>query len=170
MQKKEDVIIGVDPGTSVTGYGIIQKVHSGFRAIDFGCIRPPSGLKLTDRYLIIFEALEALLDEHRPEVLAIETQFVQKNAQSAIKLGMARGVVIVAAKRRGMHVVEYPPTKAKRAVSGTGRASKYQVQAMVQRILELDHLPEPEDAADALALALCHANTLAYSDKLGFEI
>jgi crossover junction endodeoxyribonuclease RuvC len=170
MQKKEDVIIGVDPGTTVTGYGIIYKARSGYRAIDFGCIRPPTGLKLTDRYLIIFEALEALLDEHRPEVLAIETQFVQKNAQSAIKLGMARGVVIVAAKRRGIQVVEYSPTKAKRAVSGTGRASKYQVQAMVQRLLELDRLPEPEDAADALALALCHANTLAYSDKLGFEI
>ena len=170
MQDHSDIIIGVDPGTNATGYGIIALGSSGYRVLDYGCIRPPPHLKLTDRYLIIFNGLEELMEIHKPQVLAIETQFVHKNIQSAIKLGMARGVVIVAAKRRGIGVVEYAPSRAKRAVSGTGRASKYQVQGMVQKLLNLDKLPEPEDAADALALALCHANAMRFSQVLGVEI
>ncbi len=164
------IIIGVDPGTRVTGYGIIKKEASHFDVLDYGCIRPPAHFKITDRYLIIFEGLEQLLEVHKPQVLAIETQFVHKNVQSAIKLGMARGVVIVAAKKRGMQVMEYSPTQAKRAVSGNGRASKYQVQGMVQKLLNLHAPPQPEDAADALALALCHAHAYRFKQALGEEI
>ena len=168
--KNTKIIIGIDPGTNVTGYGIINVESLVYQALDFGCIRPPSHLKITDRYLIIYNSLEHLLDLHKPQVLAIETQFVHKNVQSAIKLGMARGVVIVAAKQRGIPVVEYSPTKAKRAVSGNGHASKMQVQGMVQKLLNLKSLPEPEDAADALALALCHAHSQRFSQCLGVEI
>lgn len=169
-QNKTNIIIGIDPGTNITGYGIINIDSFNYQALDYGCIRPPSNLKITDRYLIIYNSLEHLLDLHKPQVLAIETQFVHKNVQSAIKLGMARGVVIVAAKRRGISVVEYSPTKAKRAVSGNGHASKIQVQGMVQKLLNLKNLPEPEDAADALALALCHAHSMKFSQCLGVEI
>jgi crossover junction endodeoxyribonuclease RuvC len=165
-----DIIIGVDPGTTVTGYGIIRIETSHYAVMDYGCIRPPPHLKITDRYLIIYNSLEELLELHQPHVLAIETQFVHKNVQSAIKLGMARGVVIVAAKKRGMKVVEYSPSKAKKAVSGNGRASKWQVQGIVQKLLTLKSLPEPEDAADALALALCHAHSRHFSEALGREI
>jgi len=164
------LIMGVDPGTVVTGYGIIQCKEGVSTVVDFGCIRPPSQLKLTDRYLVIFNSLDHLLEKYEPEVVAVETQFMKHNPQSAIKLGMARGVVIVAAKRKGLKVVEYPPAKAKKAVVGNGRASKAQVQRMVQHLLALETLPEPEDAADALALALCHAQALRYEQLIGMEI
>lgn len=170
MSDSEEIIIGIDPGTRVTGYGIIKKAVSHYQVLDFGCIKPPPQLKITDRYLIIYEGLEELLELHKPQVLAIETQFVHKNVQSAIKLGMARGVVIVAAKKRGMQIIEYTPSQAKRAVSGNGRASKYQVQGMVQKLLALNSLPQPDDAADALALALCHAHAYRFSKPLGMEI
>lgn len=150
------IVMGIDPGTRVTGYGIIH--HSGNKnvALDYGCIRPPPDLKLSDRYLVIFQGIEELLDVHTPGALVIETQFVQKNVQSAIKLGMARGIVIVAARKKGIPVFEYSPTKAKSAVVGNGKASKFQVQNMVQHLLGLSQLPSPQDAADALSLALCH--------------
>ena len=170
MVHQPEIIIGIDPGTTVTGYGIIRVEAFSYSLIDYGCIRPPPGLKITDRYLIIYNGLEELLELHKPDELAVETQFVHKNVQSAIKLGMARGVAIVAAKKRGIKIVEYTPSKAKKAVSGNGRASKSQVQGMVQRLLTLDELPQPEDAADALALALCHANSLRFSKALGKEI
>ena len=151
------IIIGIDPGTQITGYGIICVENGNYSAVDYGCIRPPASLKLTDRYLVIFNSVEQLLEKYNPSVLVVETQFVKKNVQSAIKLGMARGIVIVAAKRRGLSIYEYAPTKAKRAVVGNGRASKEQVQAMVKLLLNLREVPTPEDAADALSLAICHA-------------
>lgn len=154
------IIIGIDPGTRVTGYGVIDCIGREMRALDYGCIRPPPTLDLNDRYLIIFESVEELLERYKPEILVIETQFVQKNVQSAMKLGMARGIVIVAAKKRGIKVAEYAPTTAKRAVTGRGRADKKQVQGMTQKLLNLRSIPEPEDAADALCLAICHAQKM----------
>lgn len=164
------IIIGIDPGTIITGYGIIAVDDGVCRAIDYGCIRPPSGHKLSDRYLVIFEAVEALLERHRPQALVVETQYVSKNVQSAIKLGMARGIIVLAAKRKGVPVFEYAPTKAKSAVVGTGKASKHQVQGMVKLLLNLAEVPTPEDAADALALALCHAQSLRFRELCAAEI
>lgn len=163
-------IIGIDPGTQVTGYGIIKYDQGAMHPVDFGCVRPPPTLKLTDRYLIIFNGVEELLEKHRPHALVVETQFVQKNVQSAIKLGMARGIIIIAAKRKGISVFEYGPTKAKSAVVGNGRASKQQVQGMVKLLLNLDTIPTPEDAADALALAICHAQSLRFREICDLEI
>jgi crossover junction endodeoxyribonuclease RuvC len=165
-----DIIIGVDPGTNITGYGIICMQSSECQVLDYGCIRPPPRLKITDRYLIIYNGLKQLLEKYKPRALAVETQFVHKNVQSAIKLGMARGIVIIAAKSRGMAVIEYAPSRAKYAISKNGRASKHQVQAMVKQLLNLDAIPEPEDAADALALALCLAHDHRFSMELGTEI
>lgn len=164
------IIIGIDPGTKVTGYGVIKLVESSYRALDYGCIKPPASLKLTDRYLIIYNAIEELLEKYAPESLVVETQYVQKNIQSAIKLGMARGIAIIAAKRKGVSVFEYAPTKAKLAVTGNGRSSKIQVQSMVQKLLNLAELPQPEDAADALSLAICHAHGRRSSCFYGIEI
>jgi crossover junction endodeoxyribonuclease RuvC len=158
--KEGTVIIGVDPGTCVTGYGVIKKDRHRTHVVDYGCIRPPAKQASSDRYLVIFNAIDLLLERHSPDALAVETQFVYKNPQSALKLGMARGVIIIAAARRGIPVHEYAPTKAKLAVAGNGRASKQQVQAMVKWLLNLAALPQPSDAADALALALCHSHTL----------
>lgn len=164
------IIIGIDPGTLITGYGIIEVVNGNQRIIDYGCIRPPASLKLSDRYLIIFNAVEELLDKYRPDALAVETQYVEKNVQSAIKLGMARGTVIIAAKRKGIPIYEYAPTKAKAAVVGNGKASKQQVQGMVKLLLNLSEVPHPSDAADALALAICHAQSLRFRELCANEL
>lgn len=158
LKMMERMILGVDPGTLICGYGFILCKESGYEAVDYGCIKPPPKAKLSDRYLIIFESLEELIEKYSPSEVAVETQFVNENPQSTIKLSMARCAVILAAKKKGLPVFEYSPTKAKLAVVGSGRGSKYQVQKMVQMLLHLKTAPEPEDAADALALAICHAN------------
>lgn len=154
-----EIILGIDPGTRVSGYGVIVIQDQKISLLDYGCIRPPAGFKLSERYLVIFDSISELIDKFQPTALVVESQFVHKNVQSAIKLGMARGSVIIAAKRKGIAVFEYAPTVAKRAATGYGRASKYQVQGMIQSLLRLSEPPHPEDAADALALAICHAHT-----------
>ncbi len=155
---KSKLIIGVDPGSRVTGYGIVRVEGKKIKPIDFGAIRPPLSQPYPARYRIIFEGLCELLDRFQPDALSVETQYIGKNPQSGIKLGMARGVVMLAASLREIAIFEYAPTRAKRAVVGNGRASKGQVQKMVQHLLGLQQLPQPEDAADALALAICHAH------------
>jgi crossover junction endodeoxyribonuclease RuvC len=154
------IILGVDPGTRITGYGLIKNTPHTCSPIDFGCIRPSPSLPTSERYLAIFNAISQLIALHKPTAVAVETQFMYKNAQSALKLGMAKCAVLLAAAQAGVPLFEYAPKKAKLAVVGHGAASKQQVQKMIQLLLSLPVLPEPEDAADALALALCHAHTL----------
>lgn len=153
-------ILGIDPGTRVTGYGIILAA-SRLEPIDFGCICPPPHLPLPERYQILFEGVEALIERHNPSAIAVESQFVLKNAQSALKLGMAKGMAFLAAARKKIPIYEYAPKKAKLAVVGKGQASKAQVQRMIQALLSLPLPPEPEDAADALALAICCSHQLS---------
>jgi len=164
-EKKPLIILGIDPGTQITGYGVI-KAGSSFEALDFGCIRPPAKLPLSQRYLIIFQGIDHLIEKYKPDAIAVVTQFVYKNVQSAMKLGMARGMVILAGARKNIPLFEYAPKKAKLAVVGHGSASKHQVQKMVQALLRLPSPPTPEDAADALALAICHANQTAFQSAL----
>ena len=154
---QEEIILGIDPGTRITGYGIIKGQK---QVLDFGCIRPPVSLEMYQRYLFIFNGIDYLIDKFSPSMIAVETQFVYKNPQSAMKLGMARCAAVLAGARKGIPIFEYAPKKAKLAVVGNGGASKQQVQKMIQLLLGLTSLPEPEDAADALALAICHAHTL----------
>jgi crossover junction endodeoxyribonuclease RuvC len=156
--KNSIIIIGIDPGTRVTGYGIIELTGTQFRPIDFGCIRPPPNALLSDRYAIISESLEQLIEKFSPHEMAIETQFIHKNAQSALKLGIALGCALLAGKKRKMRVFGYSPREVKCAISGTGKASKEQVQNSVTRYLSLKMAPNPQDAADALAVAICHGN------------
>ncbi len=160
--------MGVDPGTIITGFGIIKEEGTKILPLDYGCIKPPASKKLSDRYWIIFSALSDLMDKYLPDFVVVETQYVSKNVQSAMKLGMARGGVIIAAKSKGLPIYEYSPTKAKLAVTGNGRASKPQIQSMTMRLLNLPKLPEPDDAADALALAICHLH--AKQSYKGVEI
>ncbi len=157
LGKKNPVILGIDPGTVITGYGIID---GDSQPLDFGCIRPPIKLSLEARYKIIFDAIEELIEKHQPGAIAVESQFVMKNVQSAIKLGMAKGMAYLAAARKGIPIYEFAPKRAKQAVVGTGNATKFQVQKMIQSLLRLPQIPEPEDAADALALAICCAHQL----------
>lgn len=156
------IILGIDPGTQVTGYGLIRLSEKKMEVLDYGCIRPPHKSSLSDRYLIIFDGIETIIEKFKPHELAIETQFVHKNAQSALKLGMAKGSAIIAAKRKQLRIYEYAPKVVKRSVSGQGQASKPQVQYMVQHLLKLKTMPQPSDAADALAIAICHAQIAPY--------
>lgn len=160
MQKNEYIILGIDPGTVITGYGIIRYSAHEKHVLDYGCIRPPAKAPLSQRYLILFQSLQNLVHTFCPHHISVETQFIQKNVNSAIKLGMARAMAILAGTMQQIPIFEYAPRKAKAAVVGTGAASKYQVQKMIQIHLHLPELPQPEDAADALALALCHGHTL----------
>lgn len=161
LKHKETLIIGVDPGSKITGYGLIKASSVHLEIIDYGCIRPPNSEDYANKNKIIFESLTLLLTKYQPEALSVETQYVHpKNLQVGIKIGMTRGVIVLAASLLSIPVFEYTPTQAKQAVVGTGKASKHQVQGMIKNLLRLPIIPEPEDAADALALAICHANRI----------
>ncbi|MCH8500031.1 MAG: crossover junction endodeoxyribonuclease RuvC [Marinobacter sp.] len=150
------IILGVDPGSRITGYGVIRTESGRIEYIDSGCIR--MGEKpMAERLQTIFQGLATLIAEYRPEEFAIEQVFMARNPDSALKLGQARGVAIVTAANSGLPVHEYSARQVKQAVVGTGAADKSQVQHMVAVILRLDRKPQA-DAADALAIALCHAH------------
>lgn len=156
---EEEIIIGIDPGTRVTGYGILKVHNRQFFPLDFGCIRPPAAKALSDRYEIIFSGLQRLIDLFSPTEMALETPFIHhhKSRQSALKLGIAMGCALLAAKTRGMKVFGYSPREVKCSIVGTGKASKEQVQHSIMRFLALKTTPEPQDASDALAIAICHS-------------
>lgn len=150
------IILGVDPGSRITGYGIIRVEGRHIEYIDSGCIRV--GEKpMAERLRLIFQSLVTLIGEYRPEEFAIEQVFMARNPDSALKLGQARGAAIVGAATSGLAVHEYSARQVKQAVVGNGNAEKSQVQHMVQVLLSLSRKPQ-EDAADALAIALCHAH------------
>lgn len=150
-------ICGVDPGSRCTGYAVISVQGNRCRALDWGVIRTAAGSSLPTRLAHIHSELSALLEKHLPDSVAVEGVFHAVNASSALKLGHTRGVILLAAEQKGLPVHEYSPLKVKQAVVGYGRAEKHQVQLMVKRLLNLEETPEPHDAADALAIALCHA-------------
>ncbi|UCF20988.1 MAG: crossover junction endodeoxyribonuclease RuvC [Gemmatimonadota bacterium] len=150
------IVLGVDPGTRITGYGVVDGGDRGRPVlIECGVIRPASR-SLPRRLLEILEGLDGVIERTRPDVLCVEGVFYGRNAQTTLKLGQARGAVMLAAARRGMSVTEYPPAEVKNVVVGSGRAGKRQVALMVQKHLALAEPPAPEDAADGVALALCH--------------
>lgn len=166
--KRPSLIIGVDPGTVVTGYALL-KATSSFELLDYGCIRPKTDLPLPLRYRFIFEKLSSLLDHHTPSALAVESQFVQKNVSSAIKLGMCRGIILLSATLREIPTFEYSPSQAKLSVTGSGRASKEQIERMVRLLCNIKGEKIPEDAADAIAIAICHANMSCKCTPLSVE-
>ncbi|MFA4875579.1 MAG: crossover junction endodeoxyribonuclease RuvC [bacterium] len=151
-------VIGIDPGSNVTGYGILERDERQIRHVDSGIIAPRAGMLLPERLSLIYREISSLIERHEPEILAIEDLFVAKNARSSLILGHARGVAILAACLAGLPVSEYAPSQVKQAVVGTGRADKYQVQLMVKAILRLPEVA-CEDASDALAVAICHLNS-----------
>jgi crossover junction endodeoxyribonuclease RuvC len=150
-------ILGIDPGSRITGFGVIDVANQRSVHVASGCLRVPDGA-LPERLRAIFEGVTAVIREHRPEEMAVEIVFMNRNADSALKLGQARGAAIVASVHQSLPVYEFSPTQIKQAIVGRGRADKAQVQYMVKVLLALDHVPET-DAADALAVALCHGHT-----------
>ncbi|MCP1715955.1 crossover junction endodeoxyribonuclease RuvC [Methanocalculus alkaliphilus] len=155
------IIIGIDPGIARVGYGVIEKGTRSIRHIENGCIETSGTSQTTSHRLHeIYRRISALIEEHAPDEVAVEELFFTKNVTSAIRVAEVRGVILLAIEERGIPVVEYTPNQIKLAVSGSGRAKKEQVQDMVRRLLRLDEIPRPDDAADGLAIALCHTNTL----------
>jgi len=150
-------VMGIDPGTLVCGYGVVELKDGALKALDYGVVRAPRH-PLPERLKVIHEGLTAVLARHRPDVVAVEGVFYGINPRTALKIGEGRGVVLLVAAAAGMEVVEYSPATIKKSVVGSGRADKSQVQQMVRIILALPGLPEPADAADALAIAICHCH------------
>jgi crossover junction endodeoxyribonuclease RuvC len=157
------IVLGIDPGTATTGYGVVERIGSRIRAIDYGCIQTPSTFPLPERLLEIHAAIEDLIERHEPTLMAVERLFFNRNVQTAFAVGQARGAVLLTAAEHGLPVFEFTPNEVKTAVTGYGRAPKDQVQRMVQIVLGLAELPRPDDAADALAIAIClaHSRTVA---------
>jgi crossover junction endodeoxyribonuclease RuvC len=154
-------VLGIDCGGEYTGFGVVEGEGRRLTCLTTGAIRLAPRQALELRLKQVFDGLSALIAEYRPEVVAIEDVFYSVNAKSALKLGHVRGVAMMAAAQHGLSVVAYAPLAIKAAVVGYGRAEKAQVQVMVARLLNLDALPQPADAADALAIAICHIHTAA---------
>jgi crossover junction endodeoxyribonuclease RuvC len=152
------LILGIDPGTAITGYGVIETVGNRLLFRDYGVIRTEAGTKLEKRLVQVYDGMSRLIDHWKPDEVAIEELFFNKNTRTALTVGQARGVLLLAAAHQGLPVGEYTPLQVKQAVVGNGRAEKQQVQYMVKVLLNLVSIPKPDDAADALAIAICHAH------------
>jgi crossover junction endodeoxyribonuclease RuvC len=152
------VVLGIDPGTAATGYGIVERAGSRLRVLDYGCLETQPAQALAVRLMAIHQSVTQLIALHRPQMVGVERLFFNRNVQTAFAVGQARGVVLLAAAQGGVPVFEYGPHEVKMAVTGYGRADKRQVQRMVQAVLGMDALPRPDDAADALAVAICLAH------------
>jgi len=157
------VVLGVDPGTATLGYGIVEDVADRVRFLGCGALITSPDSAPPRRLLQLYDGLRALVREFSPTEVAVEQLFFSKNVTTAIAVGQARGVALLVAAQHGLPVAEYSPPQVKQAVAGSGRADKAQVQEMVRLILGLDRRPEPDDAADALALAICHVNSRAFA-------
>jgi crossover junction endodeoxyribonuclease RuvC len=150
------LVLGIDPGVSRCGYGVVRREGSRFRAVAYGVIRTPPSDELPDRLATLLHELDALMGEYPPAALAVERVLFQVNTRTAMSVGQASGLALALAGRAGVPVAHYSPNEVKLAVAGDGGAGKFEVQQMVMRLLQLAELPDPPDAADALALALCH--------------
>lgn len=151
--------IGIDPGTAILGWGVVDEGSEGPRLVDYGVLRTPAGMPQPERLLSLYTELQALLLKHQPTAAAIEELFFGKNVTTAVHVGQARGMVLLALAQAGIPIHEYKPVVVKQAVAGYGGADKKQMQEMVRLTLRLPHIPRPDDAADALAIAICHVYT-----------
>ena len=164
------IILGIDPGTATTGYGVIENNQGKLKAIDYGCILTDKKLKMPERLDFLGEELKKIIKKYKPQAMAVEELFFFKNAKTIITVGQARGVILFIGKnigkKTGLDIFEYTPLQVKQAVVGYGRADKKQVQEMVKAILGLNEVPKPDDAADALAVAICCESSLKFEEKV----
>jgi crossover junction endodeoxyribonuclease RuvC len=154
------LVLGIDPGTATTGYGLVRDTEAGPALVTYGAILTPAGAPMPERLKTIYHALQQLLTLHQPTAAAVEKLFFQKNVSTAMTVGQARGVALLALAEADISVGEYTPRDVKQAVAGYGGAAKPQIQQMVRAILNLPDIPKPDDAADALAVAICHLHSM----------
>jgi crossover junction endodeoxyribonuclease RuvC len=152
--------IGIDPGTAITGYGLVREEQDGrLSVVDYGVILTSPEEDMPERLIQLYHNLREIINLHNPETGAVEKLFFARNVRTALTVGQARGIAMLALAESGVSLAEYSPNEIKQAVAGYGRASKVQVQRMVQALLELEETPQPDDAADALAVAICHLHS-----------
>lgn len=161
------IILGIDPGIATVGYGILSSERGIHSAVDFGVIETPKNETQAVRLAMLAESIERIIKLHRPDTVAVEELYFNSNQKTGLKVAEARGAIMLTAVRECGDIGEYTPLQVKQAVAGYGRADKAQVQHMVKTLLKLDKIPKPDDAADALAVALCHAQYKRFADKTG---
>ena len=159
-------ILGIDPGYAILGYGIIEMRGNRFKVIDYGAVTTEAGMEMPDRLKVLYNSLMELIGRFEPEVASVEELFFNTNAKTAILVGQARGVALLACSNSGLDIAEYTPLQIKQALVGNGRAEKKQVQFMVKTILNLKEAPKPDDTADALAAAICHGHSAGARNRL----
>ncbi len=169
------ITLGIDPGTAIMGYGLVEsgavdsagvESREELSLVEYGALRTPANAPMSERLPMLYSGLMDLLREYKVGAVAVEELFFNKNVRTALSVGQARGVAILAAAHAGAIIGEYTPLQVKQAVVGYGRAEKEQVQRMVQILLHMDHIPQPDDAADALAVAICHIHSHAYELRI----
>jgi crossover junction endodeoxyribonuclease RuvC len=154
------LVLGIDPGTATTGYGLVRQTDDGsLLEVDHGEILTPANMPMPERLVLLYEKLQEIILLHRPDSSAVEELFFQRNVKTALSVGQGRGVVLLALAQAGLPVAEYAPNEIKQAVTGYGGADKQQIQEMVKMLLALEQRPKPDDAADALAVAICHIHS-----------
>ncbi|MCI8648203.1 MAG: crossover junction endodeoxyribonuclease RuvC [Firmicutes bacterium] len=159
-------ILGIDPGYAILGYGIVEMKGNRFKAIDYGAVTTDAKTDMPDRLKILYNSLMELILEYEPDVASVEELFFNTNAKTAILVGQARGVAVLACANSGLEIAEYTPLQIKQALVGYGRAEKQQVQLMVKTLLNLKEVPKPDDTADALAAAVCHGHSAGSRNRL----
>lgn len=152
-------ILGIDPGYAILGYGVLDMAGNSFKTVAYGSILTDSKTEMPDRLCALYDGLTEIIEKYKPDEASIEELFFNNNAKTAILVGEARGVAVLACAKQGLPVSEYTPLQIKQALVGYGRADKKQVQAMVKAILHLDEVPKPDDTADAIAAAICHGHS-----------
>lgn len=163
------IIIGIDPGYAIVGIGVVEYVGNKFRTLEYNAITTPAGMATTERLKKIYQEMNMYLDKYNPEAVAIEELFFNSNQKTAINVAQARGVLLVAVANRNIPICEYTPLQVKQSVTGYGRADKKQIQTMVKMLLGLNAIPKPDDAADALAIAICHAHSNKMNNMFGIN-
>ena len=152
-------ILGIDPGYAILGYGILDMKGNRFSVVTYGSVLTDASMDMPSRLQVLYNRLSEIIEEYQPEEASIEELFFNNNAKTAILVGEARGVAVLACAKKGLRISEYTPLQIKQALVGYGRADKKQVQSMVKAILNLEKVPKPDDTADALAIAVCHAHS-----------
>lgn len=159
------LILGIDPGIAILGFGLVQYIANKFTVIDYGAVTTNAGTPMPERLNLIYDELTGIIERYKPDAIAVEELFFNKNIKTALMVGHARGVAVLAGSKSKVPVYEYTPLQVKQAVVGYGRAEKSQIQQMVKILLNLREIPKPDDVADALAVAICHGNSSNFSEQ-----
>lgn len=160
-------VLGIDPGTAIVGWGIVEGEGQDLRLLEYGVLRTPAHMPLPERVLLIYEGIRELLETHKPHGVGVEQLFFARNVTTALPVAHARGVILLALQQAGIPLQEFTPMEIKQAVTGYGKADKQQMQQMVRLLLGLETIPRPDDAADAVAVAICYHHVAAYSRLSG---